>query len=66
MAIIFLAFGKTPSLITKKIHVRHYFKPDDIKIAVYNDLDLYRHIFLDLSTIKIILLSIHGDFQKYL
>ena len=52
MAIIFLAFGKTPSLITKKIHVRHYFKPDDIKIAVYNDLDLYRHIFLDLSTNK--------------
>ena len=53
MAIIFLAFGKTPSVIDKKVHVRHYYKTDDIKIVFYNDLDLYRHIFLDLLTNKI-------------
>ncbi len=66
MAIFFLAFGKTPSVITKKSHVRHYFKTDDIKIAGYNDLDLYRYIFLDLSANKIYPSIYPWDFPKIL
>ncbi len=66
MAIFFLAFGKTPSVITKKSHVRHYYKTDDIKIAGYNDLDLYRYIFLDLSISKKYPSIYPWDFPKIL
>ncbi len=66
MAIFFLAFGKTPSVIEKKAHVRNYFKNDDIKIAGYNDLDLYRYIFLDLSANKIYPSINPWDFPKIL
>ena len=66
MAIIFLAFGRTPSVITKKVHVRNYFKTDDVQIVFYNDLNICRYIFLNLSTNKKYS-SIHPwDFPKIL
>ncbi len=66
MAIIFLAFGRTPSVITKKVHVRNYFKTDDVQIVFYNDLNICRYIFLNLSTNKKYS-SIHPwDFPKTL
>ncbi len=52
MSIFFLAFGKTPSVIDKKVHVRNYFKNDNIKIAGYTDLDICQYMFVDLSTNK--------------
>ncbi len=66
MAIIFLAFGKTPSVIDKKIHVRRYFKNDDIKIAGYTDLDICRQMFIDLSTNKKYPSIHYWDFPKTL
>ena len=66
MAIFFLGFGKTPSIIDKKNHVRNYFKNDNIKIAGYTDLDIYRHMFIDLSTNKKYPSFYQWDFPKKL
>ncbi len=43
MAIFFLAFGKTPSVITKKTHILHCLKADDVQIVFYNDYDTPCH-----------------------
>ncbi len=66
MAIFFLAFGKTPSVIDIKVHVRNFFKYNDIMIAGYNDLDICRHIFLDLLTNKKYPSIHYWDFPKTL
>lgn len=52
MSLIFIAFGKTPSVIKQNIHIRHCLKADDVQIVFYNDFKIHRHIFLDLTTDK--------------
>ena len=52
MSLIFLAFGKTPSVIKQNTHIRHCLKSDDVQIVFYNDYVNYCHIFLDLTTDK--------------
>lgn len=66
MSMFFLAFGKTLSVIDKKVHVRHYFKNDDIRLAAYNDLEICRHMFIDLLTNKKYSSIYQWDFPKIL
>ncbi len=52
MSLIYLTFGKTPSTIEQNTHIRHCLKKDDVQIVFYNDFEIHRHIFLDLTANK--------------